>query len=152
MNEVLKMKDQLILIAFGAFIGLIPGVLVKVVYDSISKSQKKKEVLNGFISELKELKFQYLMNIFLVYTRYSMLDREKIVFLLNNLNKCQDYEDSKATIKKLNDLNNTSDPTLSCILEVKKIESQGKSLIPKKTKILFIEQNLHAESTLCRHV
>lgn len=136
------MNEQLTLIAFGAFIGLITGVLGRVIHDSILIGQKKRRILDGFISELKELKYQYLMNIYLIYGRYALLNRESIDWLLENLEEYQNSEELDKTLESLRRLSKLNDPEFSELLERRKSESQGKSLIPKKSRIMFIEQNL----------
>lgn len=139
------MKEQMAFTTFGAFLGLFFGVIGKLIYDSISKCQKKKQILNGFIVELTALKYQYTLNTYLIYSRYGLLDKDNISWLIDNLEIFRETEKLDKTLENLKTLKEKSEDEteFASLLVARKQASEGKSLIPKKTKILFIEQNLH---------
>jgi len=136
------MSEQLILISFGAFIGLITGVLGRVIYDSILIGHKSSKILNGIINELKVVKMEYLFNIYLLYSRYQLLTRENINWLINNFEEYRDTEDVSNILNFLSTLQNGSDQQLATININRRNASIGKSLIPKKIRHMFIEKHL----------
>ncbi|CAN0509316.1 unnamed protein product, partial [Scytosiphon promiscuus] len=123
-------------------LGIVPAVLVKIIYDSIVNGFKKKSITKAIISELKEIKFQYVLNIFLIYSRHELLTRENIKWIYNNLKECSEIEEARNIIKGLHGFDKFSDQELEQYKLDRKEASLCKSLNPKKKKILVVEQNI----------
>ena len=136
------MNEEILLLIIGAFIGIVPGLLIKIVYDSLLKESKRESVSKAIISELEELKYQYLLTIYNIDSRYELLNREKIRWIYENLKAYKDIEDAENIIKGLKGFSVLNDNQINEFNRIKKSQSEGKSLIPKKSRVLFIEQNM----------
>lgn len=135
-------NEKILLLIIGAFIGIVPAFLVKIIYDSFSKESKKESISIAIISELKEIKYQYLLTIYNIYSRYSLLDHENIEWLHENLKEFEKLEEAGNILKLFHGLTELTDLQIKAFLHSKQSVSTGKSLIPKKSRILFIEQNM----------
>jgi len=137
------MNEEMTYTLFGAFLGLFFGVIGKLIYDSIARYNKRKQVLNGFITELTEIKYQYVISIYLIYSRYGLLRDTNVTWLYNNLECYSEREELKNVLDSLKVLKVAGPVEFARLCAERTAKSAGLSLIPKKTKILFIEQNLH---------
>ncbi|MCH7518898.1 MAG: hypothetical protein IH964_07695, partial [Candidatus Dadabacteria bacterium] len=118
-------NEEILLLIIGAFIGIVPGLLIKIVYDSLSKESKRESVSKAIISELEELKYQYLLTIYNIYSRYELLNREKIRWIYENLKAYKDIEDAENIIEGLKNFFDLNDNQISKFNRIKKSQSEG---------------------------
>lgn len=139
------MSQELTLIAFGAGIGLITGVLGRVIYDSLVRETKKSSILKGIINELKGLKNQCVNTTWLVYIRYGLMNREILDWIYDNFVDLKDIEDSDTSLESLERLRTYDDVTLANTFRMRHQigESNRTGLSFKKNRLLYIENNIN---------
>ena len=135
--------EQILLILFGWFLGLLSPVII----DKIKSTYNKKDFFNALCIELHDLQYRMAVLSFRLGQDYGDLNEKFVSEIKPIIENYQGNEPSKNIIEFLNILTNSNENERNKLI-VHMREKRGKSLSLKTYSPSLIESNINILSTL----